>query len=83
MQDWNVVVTVNEDGYRNVRQLLERYGKISQTQYYNVMVMRVTEPTAMLQDLAEKVAESPGLMNDLSRVVPARGDIQFSKRRAV
>ncbi len=33
MEDWNVVVTVNEDGYRRVRCMLEPYGAIAPTEY--------------------------------------------------
>ncbi len=77
MQDWNVVVTANEDGYRRVRRMLARYGPIWPTEYYNVMVMRVADPTAMMEELAKLVEDNPGLMNDLSRVVPATRTFNF------
>ena len=77
MRDWNVVVTAIEDGYRNVLKLLEPYGAIEPTEYYNVLVIRVDDTAAMLESLASLVAESPGLMNDLSRIVPAREAFDF------
>lgn len=77
MRDWNVVVTVNEDGYRRVRRMLAPYGTVAPTDYYNVLVMRVADPAAMMEDLAGRIEESPGLMNDLSRVVPAREAFTF------
>lgn len=77
MRDWNVVVTANEDGYNRVRKLLQRYGKIASTEFYNVLVMRVADRAALLEDLGERVTESPGLMNDISRVVPAEATFNF------
>jgi len=77
MEDWNVVVTVNEDGYRRVRRMLEPYGAIAPTGYYNVMVMQVADPAGMMEQLAERIEDSPGLMNDLSRVVPATHNFNF------
>ncbi len=77
MRDWNVVVTANEDGYKRVRKLLRRYGAIASTEFYNVLVMRVPDRADLLEDLGKRVAESPGLMNDISRVVPAEEAFNF------
>ena len=77
VKDWNVVVTVNEAGYRQVRRLLAPYGAIAPTDYYNVMVMQVADPSGMMDDLTNRIEESPGLMNDLSRVVPAAHTFDF------
>lgn len=77
MEDWNVVVTVNEDGYRQARRILEPYGAMAPTEYYNVMVMRVADVPGMMADLARRIEDSPGLMNDLSRVVPATHNFNF------
>jgi tRNA(Ser,Leu) C12 N-acetylase TAN1 len=77
MKDWNVVVTVNEDGYRRVRRMLAPFGAIASTDYYNVMVMRVADPAGMMTELASCIEESPGLMNDLSRVIPAAHTFNF------
>ena len=77
MRDWNVVVTVNEDGYRRVRRMLERYGAMAPTDFYNVMVMRVADPEGLMSDLQNRIQDSPGLMNDLSRVVPAAQTFDF------
>jgi len=74
---FNAVVTVNEDGYRPVRRMLAPYGAVAPTDYYNVLVMRVADTAAMMEDLAGRIEESPGLMNDLSRVVPAREAFTF------
>ena len=33
MRDWNVVVSVREDGYTRARQLLQRFGPVFRTEY--------------------------------------------------
>jgi tRNA(Ser,Leu) C12 N-acetylase TAN1 len=77
MRDWNVVATAHEDGYKEVRKLLAGFGPTGTTEFYNVLVMKVADPTVLLEELGEMVAESPGLMNDLSRVVPAEEAFTF------
>jgi len=77
MEDWNVIVIVNEDGYRHGRRILEPYGAMAPTEYYNVVVMRVADLVGMMMDLARRIEDSPGLMNGLSRVVPATHNFNF------
>ncbi len=77
MRDWNVVITALEDGYRRARKLLEQFGDVDSTEFYNVLVMKVADPDAFLEDLGKMVAESPGLMNDISRVIPAHEAFDF------
>ena len=77
MRDWNVVATAHEDGYKRVRKLLAGFGPTGATGFYNVLVMKVADPAVLLEELGDMVAESPGLMNDLSRVVPAKEAFNF------
>ena len=70
MLDWNVVVSVYEDGYKDALRVLEPFGRVTRTGYYNVLVMRVDDISAFINRLAALVAETPGVLNDLSRVVP-------------
>jgi hypothetical protein len=70
MLDWNVVVSVYEDGYKDALRVLEPFGRVTRTGYYNVLVMRVDDISAFIDRLAALVAETPGVLNDLSRVVP-------------
>ena len=78
--DWNVVVTVYEDGFRTVRRMLEPFGEITPTEFHNVLVMKVPDPRAFVERLAEQVAESPGLMNFISRAIAA--DVTFDFQTA-
>lgn len=54
-----------------------RYGTIAPTGYYNVMVIRVANRAGMMMELAGRIEDSPGSMNDLSRVVPAMHTFNF------
>jgi len=70
MLDWNVVVTVYDEGYKPAFRLLEQFGGVAATEYYNVLVMRVDDVPAFLERLAALVAKGPGILNDISRVAP-------------
>lgn len=76
--DWNVVVTVLEDSFRDACRLLQRWGPVRRTAYYNLLVVTVDDPVRFLVDFAAAVAESPGLLNFVSHVVPAHRTIDFA-----
>jgi tRNA(Ser,Leu) C12 N-acetylase TAN1 len=67
---WNVIVSVHEDGFKQARQLLTDYGKIAATDYHNVLVMEVDDPERFAEQMRERVADEPGILNDISRLVP-------------
>jgi tRNA(Ser,Leu) C12 N-acetylase TAN1 len=69
--NWNVVVTVHEEGFKPARRVLREAGPISPTDYHDVLVMTVEDPRAFTDWLAERIAQEPGLLNFISRVVPA------------
>jgi tRNA(Ser,Leu) C12 N-acetylase TAN1 len=77
MQDWNVVVSVHEEGYKPAIRLLSGLGEVAATDYYNVLVMKVEDPAAFLEALAALVEETPGILNDISRVVPSEEGFGF------
>lgn len=80
MQDWNVIITVHEKGFRETIQLLERFGAISRTDYFNVLVMRTEDVDSMLEALRQEIEESPGLINFISRVVPVTETFIFQDK---
>jgi tRNA(Ser,Leu) C12 N-acetylase TAN1 len=49
--DWNVVISVQEQGYKAARQFLHEYGKIISTDYFNVMVMQVDNLQEFMDDM--------------------------------
>ncbi len=77
MPDWNVVVSVREDGYTRARQLLQRFGTVCHTDYYNVLVLRVDDPHQFLDDLKERIEEDPTILTAIARVAPAMRCFDF------
>ncbi len=77
MLDWNVVVTVHGDGYRRACALLERFGTIRRTDYYNVLVMKVEDRTAFLGELAALAEAVPDILHVIARIMPASDTFTF------
>ena len=75
--EWNVVVKLAEQGFREAVRLLRKWGRVKRTTYYNVLGMKVEHPNAFLADFAVAVAESPGILNFISHVVPAQEVFDF------
>lgn len=71
MQEWNVVATVREGGYRRARELLGALGEVSGTDYYNVLVLEVASPERFLEDLRELAENDPDVEQCVARAVPA------------
>ena len=78
LSDWNVVITVLEDGFRDAFRVLRRWGSARRTAYYNVLVMTVADPSKLLVEFAAAVAESPGLLNSVSHLFPVQRAIDFA-----
>jgi tRNA(Ser,Leu) C12 N-acetylase TAN1 len=77
---WNVVATLSEDTFRDAVRLLGRWGKVKRTHFYNVLAMRVEDPAGFLRDFTAAVAESPGLLNTVSHVMPGQRMFDFATR---
>ncbi len=78
LPDWNVVITVLENSFRDAFQVLRRWGSVQRTAYYNVLVMTVADPPRLLLEFAAAVDESPGLLNFISHLFPAQRTIDFA-----
>ncbi|BAZ94790.1 uncharacterized protein FOKN1_2416 [Thiohalobacter thiocyanaticus] len=70
MQDWNVVITVQDGTYTLVRQALSRFGTVYKTDYYNVLLMQVPDIQGFIRSLADHLESHPGLRSALARVMP-------------
>lgn len=71
MRDWNVVVTIHEGHFNQAVPLLEQFGPISRTNYFNVLVMKVADVGQLLQDVERGLQASPVLGQVISRLLPA------------
>lgn len=69
--DWNVVVTVREEGFSRAFALLEQFGPVSRTEFFNVLVMRVDDIPNLLEALRQHIEKDPEVETILARLVPA------------
>jgi tRNA(Ser,Leu) C12 N-acetylase TAN1 len=76
MLDWNVIVTVRRDFNRAI-ELLSELGAIQRTGLYNVIVMRVPDVRALLEEIAQLPAELC-FFDTISHVVPITNKLWFS-----
>ena len=77
MHDWNLVVTVHEGSYVRACRLLETMGRVSKTEFFNVLVMQVADVRQTLDLLHQKFAEDPAISELLARVVPVTHTFTF------
>ncbi len=77
MHDWNVVVTVREDGYNRARCLLGRFGPVDRTDFFNILVMRVADPRLFMEELREKATPESEGAAALARVLPVDQTFTF------
>jgi tRNA(Ser,Leu) C12 N-acetylase TAN1 len=80
--DWNVVVSIYQDGFSRAFHALREFGQIERSPYYNVLVMRVDDPMALLAAIERRTEESPALYDAISRVAPAMRSFQFQSVEA-
>jgi len=80
MRDWNVVVTAHEKGYILTREVLQEVnlGPFARTDYFNVIVMKVSDTQALLRKMEGILRRSPDLFTyGIARVAPARQVFNF------
>jgi tRNA(Ser,Leu) C12 N-acetylase TAN1 len=76
-EGWNVVVTLSEPTFRQARKLLARWGDLRRTEFHYVLVMTVSDPAAFLAEFGAAVQEAPGILNDVSHVIPFERTFTF------
>lgn len=77
MQDWNVVVSVYQDGFRRALRGLRDLGPISRSAYHNVLVMKADDPAAALAAIEQRTLANTALYDALSRVAPSTRCFDF------
>lgn len=77
MSEWNVVVSVYDRGYKHARQVLEEFGSVSRTDFYNVLAVQVDDVPGMLEKLKERMATDEKARLSLARVVPVTASFTF------
>ncbi len=70
MQEWNVVISVREHGFRQAVEVFGAFGEIKCTDFYNIILLRAREITHMLETLRERSQESTESLAFLARLIP-------------
>jgi tRNA(Ser,Leu) C12 N-acetylase TAN1 len=77
VKDWNVVISLFQDGYRHARGLLRELGAVERSPYHNVLVMKADDPIGVLETIERMTEENPALYDAISRVAPAMRTFDF------
>lgn len=77
MKDWNVVVTVFQDGFRRAVHALQKLGQTERSPYHNVLVMKVDDRLALLEAIEKITQENTALYDAISRVAPSARNFDF------
>ena len=77
MEDWNMIVTVREGGFKQAFKELEEFGPIERTGFFNVLVMRASNVPRMMETLRERILDGSDILSVLARVIPANHNFGF------
>ena len=77
MQEWNVVINLNERGIRQAYRKLAIFGPIRKTGFFNVLLMKVNDLQGMVETMRRWVQEDPQSLSFLSRLIPAKRTFVF------
>jgi len=77
VNDWNVVVSIYQGGFRRAIRALGELGPVERSPYHNVLVMKVENTAALLEAVERKTEENTALYDAISRVAPAMRTVEF------
>lgn len=77
MKDWNIVITVEEHGYREMRDRLSSFGIVDKTDFYNVLVMSAENARDTFIRIHAMWHEDGRMQALLSRVMPVTHSFSF------
>jgi tRNA(Ser,Leu) C12 N-acetylase TAN1 len=77
MEEWNVIVTVREGGFKRAFKVLSEFGSINRTEFFNVLVMRAGNVPRMFEALHERIVEGSDILTVLGRMVPVSRTFDF------
>lgn len=61
MRDWNVIVSIYQEGFRHALRALRQFAPTEQSGHYNVLTMKADDPMALLAAIERKAEESTAL----------------------
>lgn len=70
MRQWNAVVTVHDGGFTEGLKVLNQYGEVAKSDFFNVLLLRAVDPFQVLTDLHGELHNNPALSRAISRFMP-------------
>ena len=77
MEDWNVVATVRDHRFAQAWRLLEEFGQVAKTAFYNVLAVKVDDIDTFLNDLHARLTAVPAISECLAKVLPVTSTFSF------
>lgn len=77
MHDWNVVITVRDEGFTPTVRLLRGLGPLHRTHFFNVLVMKVDNHREFLETVRDAYMRDPIVATFLARASPAQSAFHF------
>ena len=77
MLDWNVVVNLHKHSFSRTYLLLEKIGKVYQSDFENVLLMKVKSIAQFLKAFNAKVEADPSLLRFISKIAPVTATFSF------
>jgi hypothetical protein len=71
MENWNVVISVYQSGFRRAIRMLRDLGPVHRSPYHNVFVVAADDPLTLLEIIESAAENKPALYDAISRVAPA------------
>lgn len=77
MIDWNIAIDVKQHSFSPAYLLFEKMGKVYQSDFEDVLLMRVDSIPDFLETLHQRLLNDPDLLNLVSRIVPVTANFTF------
>lgn len=77
MLDWNIVVNLHEHSFSRAYLLLEELGKVYQSDFENLLLLKVDSIPSFLEIFNNRLTQEPNLLKEFSRIVPVTSTFSF------
>ena len=74
---WNVVITIQEHGFKHAREFLREFGPVYKTGFFNVLVMQVDNVEQFLEDVKTAMSINPEILDAIARIMPVTQTIVY------
>lgn len=80
MLDWNVLVNVRQHGFSSAYLLLEKLGAVYQSDFENILLMKVANIAQFLAEMNAQIAKNSSTTNLFNRIVPVTKTFSFQSQ---